>query len=234
MRKLFTLFMIASASAFSMPLKPAFSLLPAHAIEAEASYVGGDAESERISQKMARAVARDAAWMKAYLAELNLKPGELLPYHPRFGVTRSEYEHLTSKKPTLVSLGRVTVDVENLQRNSRVTIASDKLRLSFLIDPVKESITTRRGELIARTKINAGAGTPLGAWKGEQWSRADERNGFSEKIAIGRSADGAVAIIYYDIRSPEEGLVSHFIIRYPAIVKALNDSPGARRPSPPR
>lgn len=217
MNKLLALLLLASASALSTASESVYRLLPSHSVQAEASYLGGDEETERIAKKIAQAKERDADWLKSYIATLEPRPGEFLPYHPRLGITKSEYEYFASRanKLNLVSLGKVAVKVEASRGQTKVFISGDRLRLTFLIDPSQNSITTSRGRMTTRTEINADKSTPLGAWKGEQWSRSDERIGFREKIAIGRSADGSVAIIYYDIISPGEGIVSHFIIRYP-------------------
>lgn len=216
MAKLIAILLFALASVVSAADSATFQLLPADSVEADASYLGADQETERISEKMVQALASDRDWLRAYIGKLNLKPGETLPYHPRFGVTKSEYELLVSKvdKLSLISIGKVEVKVEKSPDRTTLVIVGDKLRLSLLVNTSKNTFTTSRGELTKRTQVNVDKSSPLGPWTGEQWSRIDEKSGFSEKLAIGKSSDGLKVIIYYDIRSPSDGVESHFIVRY--------------------
>ena len=54
-------------------------LLPTGSITAEASYLGGDPEAERISQKFGAAIHFNRAWFENHLEQLDLAPGEPLP-----------------------------------------------------------------------------------------------------------------------------------------------------------
>ena len=59
--------------------------------------MNGVEQSQRqieLNEKFKNGISKHPEWLQTYMGELNLKSGELLPYHENFGMTESEYDEL--------------------------------------------------------------------------------------------------------------------------------------------
>lgn len=189
-------------------------------IKGEAWYLGGPPESEKIARKMSIASKKNPAWIRKYVENLNLKPGEALPYHENLGISQSEYQLFVSLsgKLELKKLDDVSLKVNKIDSRYSILIEGNNLVINnFTIDLLNNTAITYYAELTKFQTINQDdASSPLGRWNGSQWKYekyVDEEDVHIEKLAIGKSKDKNQAIIYYDIKKNQAGS-SHFVITY--------------------
>jgi hypothetical protein len=190
--------------------------------------VGASKRAEVIAGKMSQAVAKNREWLDAYLKELNLKPGEILPYHENLGVTREEYGFFLTdaKKMSLVKFSDAVVNVSSDKGGPKISIENLNLPVSkFEFSPDGTRMKCAYGTTNEHDDINqTDSDSPIGRWTGLEW-RIQEGNAdlvaltdyLSFRFAIGRDEVGR-NVIY--IRS--SGLKSKVpnnwgcIIRWPA------------------
>lgn len=163
--------------------------------------VGGSDRVEAISKKMGVGIAKNREWFEAYLKKLNLKPGELLPYHENLGITREEYDFFIGniKKLILVKFADAVVDVRSDQ-------GGVKLRITGVNLPVSEYEFSMDGAQlkcaygIAKDMSDFDQTDPdstMGRWKGRSWKiqegEADPtslQDYLTFQFAIGRDESG--------------------------------------------
>lgn len=90
------------------------SALPRGSYRAESFTLGIPNELAGVQSRFADAVARKQSWFQAYVAKLNLQPGEPLPYHEQMEVSRAEYEALTKayERPAIIPLQTIEIRVD--------------------------------------------------------------------------------------------------------------------------
>ncbi len=186
----------------------------------EAFLAGGTPEMEAIGLKMKLAIMEDPEWLQAYIKEKNAEPGELLPWHPKMGITRAEYEEVFENldKMGLIKVADLFMRVEREGGNVSIILDTTVLPFTeFKIDKAADSVRTELATLSEKSEIdNDDHSSITGRWKGVQWKHEwfeNVRNGFSEKLAFGRMKDSPKGIVYYDLKSSAHG-ETHFLILY--------------------
>lgn len=215
------LFLATAANAQDSKLQP---YLPKGAeVIGEVSYLGAEPEVEKISQRFTAAVQANQAWFQEYVQKQNVKPGEPLPYDPKMGISKDEYDTFLSSKGKLklVKIGEIKLRFE--PNADGVTIHSTGMQIAldgFEINTAKNYVKTHLSTLETAANIDQkDANSPTGRWFGSQWKRIAIKNNpdgvIVEKLAIGRRRDDAKGIIYYDLKSAEPQASTHFVVLYP-------------------
>lgn len=188
----------------------------------EVNQLGAEPEIEKLAQRMAEAIKAEQAWFTQHLQKLNLKPGQLLPYHPKLGLSEAEYKTLMASmgKLKLVKTGEVRLRFERTTDGVVLRCTGTKLPLDGLvIDLSKDAVVTRLATLDTRSAIDQkNADSPLGRWTGLQWKKETQKGPndlFSEKLAIGRREKDSKGILYYDLKSTAQQVTTHFVVLYP-------------------
>lgn len=135
--------------------------------------VGGSERTEAIAQKMGEAIARNREWMDAYLKKLNLKPGELLPYHENLGISREDYEFFLSdfKKLHLIKFADVTVVIQPADKETKLFIQGINLPVAEYSFSTEDSrLSCGYGTTSETTDFDqTNPESPLGKWRGREW-----------------------------------------------------------------
>ena len=207
-------------SAFANEASSIRDYLPFREITAEASYIGAGSEIEAISNKLNTALETNSDWLDGYLKQIEHKPGQPIPYHPNLGLSKTEYSMLLKAKGKLqlVSLGTVKLTLSADEKMFKIKVIGGKLQKEFLVNVESNTIETSRARLTTVSSINQTSdNSPTGPWSGIQWSNISKEDEqlFSEKIAIGKLRKQNKGIIYYDLKSTKENIVTHFVILYP-------------------
>ena len=177
--------------------------LPPGAYRAETFTFGLPGELAGVQARFAQAVAKKQEWFQAYLARLNLKPGEILPYHEEMGVSRAEYEALTRAyaNPPLLPQTTIEVQVDCREGSMRLHAKSPNDFLDRLqIDPdgtlhgpmglkcSPEAVKSRRAK--------------FGTWSGTSWffESADAAQGSARtfELAIGKTEEAGRRVLYLE------------------------------------
>lgn len=145
------------------------ALRPAH-YRADTFTMGIPTTLAEVQRRFADAVARKQAWVQAYIARLNLKPGAPLPYDEAMEVTREEYAALVAAyaSPSILPLGTTYLDVE-------VRDGVTHLRVEPPYDFMKDISIDKSGvlhgpmNLEARPKNVSSLRAKFGSWSGTSW-----------------------------------------------------------------
>jgi hypothetical protein len=167
----------------------------------------------RISEKMQRAVQKDATWFKSYVAKA--KEGEPLPYHQRLGVTKAEYDSILHAKMALQENGSVSIKFTTNGQGS----------LEFAADGAASALTgvklpagqkyaeTSYGNLTTFSEISQDdPDSATGRWKGVQWKKDESIP--SVTLALGRRESGG-GIMYYNVTASAGNPGQTLIVFYP-------------------
>jgi len=199
----------ASARILKSSAQPLDPYLPkSGVINGQAMELGATAEHARIAGKMQHAIQEDAAWLKSYVAKA--KPGEPLPYHPRLGVTKAEYDTLLHAKMSLIDRGSVSIKL-TANAQGALEFAADGLAGGLngvTLSPERKSAQTPYGNLTVTSEISQDdAESATGRWKGVQWKKESAP---AVTLALGRRQSGH-GILYYDVtpaaNSPGQSLI---------------------------
>lgn len=175
-----------------------------------------------VTQKFQLAVREDADWFRAYMAEH--KGVAVLPYHPRLGLTRAEYNtfvELTGKF-SLSASGKLTVAMVPLAENGYELMADDTASplhgLQLLL--ADDLVRTPFGDLTERSTIQQDdADSATGRWSGVQWKTAhqDGNDLTVVKLALGKRDDFGDGILFYDVNVRHDGKSERFymLLLYP-------------------
>ena len=140
---------------------------------AELMVISGPKEAEEIMKRMKKALAADPAWLKSYFEEKKPKPGESLPYHEKFGISKKEYDLVVQSigKLTLNKVADVIVRVKKTENKVFVSIeGADLLVNAFEFGVDGKSMTCAKGSTMERAEINqTNAAAPTGKWSGTKW-----------------------------------------------------------------
>lgn len=168
-------------------------------------------ELEIIISKFQKAIANDIEWFVENTK--SLPKGQPLPYDPKMGITKAEYQQILSmnKKMKLVKGKSVKLTFTSLSDN-KVKITTDDLQdpLNDIVIGDKETgVTTRYGQLTEFHKINnadPNENAITGPWKGVKWSIQKSEKDFKKKgvakniqFVIGKLENKKLGIIYYEV-----------------------------------
>lgn len=189
------------------PYVPKSGILAGQAMELMASR-----ELVRVTEKMQRAVQKDAAWFKSYVAKA--KPDAPLPYHKRLGLTQAEYESLLHAKMSLREKGAVTI---KLTKNAQgdLEFAADGLAKALngvRVSAGQKDVETPYGKLTAFSEISQDdPESATGRWKGVKWKK--EGAVPEVTLAIGRRESGE-GILYYNVTAAQSDPGQTLIVFY--------------------
>jgi hypothetical protein len=164
---------------------------------AELFVMGMPKESEEIGQRMQRALATDPEWLKSYLEEKRPKPGEVIPYHEKFGISKEEYGRFVQSigKLSLNRLGNVMVRVKKVGAKVVISIEGAALPVNvFEFSADGELMTCALGSTADHHEIDqSDASAPTGKWRGRQWSLQQGEADVSRKGTKGQPSNFAFA-----------------------------------------
>jgi hypothetical protein len=197
MRYILTLIGLFALTAIPLVAADIFPPIGSHS--ADLLVLGMPKEAEEIGRRLQQALAADPTWLKSYLAGQNLKPGDILPYNVKFGITKDEYALFVRSmdKMTLNKVGEVIVHVKKLDNKEVISIEGVTLPVNtFEFSADGETMTCALGHTTEQTTIDqSDATSPTGKWHGTQWALQQgepNTNGtddfLSLKLAIGVDA----------------------------------------------
>ncbi len=189
-------------------------------IIAEVWTIATNQEAEIISKKIINSIKANQEWMENYIRSLKLKPGEKMPFHKNFGVSRKDYLFFISSidKLQLKKLKNINLNINKTPRNISFKFENNYLPVKdFTYDIESNSLITVHGVLDKFSVIDQSEGkSVLGKWIGLQWKKeivTSINDSFRETIAIGKYKNKQSGIIYYDLKSSQYGS-SYFVITY--------------------
>lgn len=176
------------------PYLPKSGVLVGHIMEITPS-----PEDERIAAKFKQAIEKDTSWFQSYVAKV--KNGEPLPYHPRLGITKTEYDRLLHAKPELSDRGAVSIKIKTDAQGNLGFSADDKANpLNEVRLPLGQKyVETPFGKLTTLTDVSQDdAESPTGRWSGVQWKNQVSA-GPAITFAIGRRKPTGDGILYLNV-----------------------------------
>ena len=169
--------------------------------KADLLVLGMPKTADDIARRLTATLAADPAWLKSYLAEKALKPGEPLPYHERFGITKEEYQILLKAmdKMEMIKVGEVMAKVQATGGKIVIKIEGTSMPTdTFEFTDDGKSMKCSFGTTAIRTEIDQTEPTsPTGPWKGTQWTLEQgtpdltgTKDAITIKVALGTDAAG--------------------------------------------
>jgi hypothetical protein len=186
-------------------------------------------EAEALGKKFHEALAADPAWLQSYLKELDLAPGELLPYHEKMGVTKEEYATLMEAVRNMALTKVSDAAVRFSQAKGQVVLHIEGVALpaeAFVFSADGQTMNCALGRSAARTTIDQkDESSPTGAWKGSQWvitkgkpeqALTSTEDAWQATVAIGKDTSER-HLIYLRIigRRQQSPLNITYILRWP-------------------
>lgn len=175
-----------------------------------------------ITLKIQKAMRADPNWTSEYIRK-NDKPGPL-PYNPKLGISKSEYEQFLSSKLGLVEKGKTKLSfIKN--KDGSITIMTDKRGLplnGITILSDNKGVKTPYGVLDRFSTINnKDKNSPTGPWQGMQWKIENiiDANHFPPSISAVKFSIGVLdskkeGILYYDVKNSPTQEIFHYVIFY--------------------
>jgi hypothetical protein len=168
-----------------------------------------------LSQRLAEAARKDPAWFREHLTK-RAAPGEPLPYDPRLGLSKEEYDELNklnARRPTLRKAGQATLAIT--RRGEDVYVLDGGRTLPELtgieVDLKRDVVRTPRGVAAERfeTKANPSQPSPPGPWSGVGWKLAvkGDANFVGAKIVqltVGKAEESNRGVLYFKLLTPQE------------------------------
>jgi hypothetical protein len=172
------------------------------------------AEAVQLRDRMAAAIMRNRTWYDSWAAQ---HPQGELPWHANLGVSEAEYARYLAltRQIGLSEHGRVTLTVTR-RSDGGLTLAAggEAAALNGLVlYPERGQVETPLGVLATvSTTGNDAADSPLGRWRGAEWSNRGRGAPRQVRLAAGRRAAGDL-MLYYDYGPSDAETV---ILLYPA------------------
>jgi len=166
-----------------------------------------------LNRRVQHAILSNKDWWRDQLA--HTKPGEVVPYDPKLGLTPAEYgEFIRLAQDSVLMKPVRTVDVviESVPSGWRFgkSNAVEGLR-GVEIDTLKNQVHSEFGDLTAADPIKAGPNQrTTGPWGGPCWkvnSLTEAGTGSVGKFAIGKLVGTGRTVIYLDARRMEKGRI---------------------------
>jgi hypothetical protein len=170
-----------------------------------------------LNKRVQRGILSNKDWWRDRVS--HLRPGEVMPYDPKLGLTPAEYrEFLTLNQDSVLMRPTKTADVviESTPRGWRFGKATDVEGLRDVeIDTLKNEVHSPFGDLAAAQPVKAGPNQKTtGPWGGPCWkvnSLPDPAgSGSVAQFAVGKLVDTGRTVIYYSARRLDKGkLAAH-------------------------
>jgi hypothetical protein len=236
-----TFALVSSAVFAADPPKVLGEFLPANSfVKGEIVVVVPPPELDKYVAKVEKSSHEDPDWFLQH--SKNAKPGVPLPYDPKLGLTKEEYDDylkLWAKRefkptdPAVLQLKQGKDDTWVIQA------AGPASALSLLSYNEKSgTFKSLNGEMKRLPDVDADPDSTLGAWKGHEW-KFEEEGGLGttkENIAIGKTADGKYGLIVYRMQETssagthlmDKGMVVRFLLGDAGLLKVPGPAtPGA-------
>jgi len=198
--------------AFASPQRDVRTLIPVGSIKVEVMQVGGSRRMVELGQKLQMAVSKDPNWWREFVSKAG--PGKELPYDSRMGLTETEYSELKalSKQVTLNKTADATLEISTTDQKVFLIDGGSSLPelTGIEIDLTQNRVKTPFGVLENRSDIQPDEGQKVtGRWGGVQWKLekqgSSDASGTIVKLAFGQRVDDGRGIMYYDVKSLQEG-----------------------------
>jgi hypothetical protein len=184
----------AVAAAAEMPPLPLNST-----VQADAYRPSFTPELLAIAQKFQAAAQAEREWFLAYVKgqETRLRPGEILPYHEKFGVTEEEYQKFTTAagKPQIEFFGRREVRFSSNKESTTMQIAGATPVIGEVIfDRATQTLSCALGRSNPAKPVEVMSGGALGPWSGVSFDFPLPEGAVVShgRIAVGKIKDGDV------------------------------------------
>jgi hypothetical protein len=188
-------------------------------INAKLMVIAGSPEAEQLSQKFQAAVAKNKAWFMGYVKKHEKDPGDL-PYDPRFGVTKDEYDRIAHPKLQLKEIGQLKITVKTDAKGAKIldVPANAKALSGISVAAGGTRATSPAGDLQPGDDIhNADTEAPTGAWNGVSFhTDGDPQHGEpAVLLAFGKREKEADGILYYRQSGTSQGQAREVVLLYP-------------------
>jgi hypothetical protein len=166
----------------------------------------------RLTKRVQHGILANKDWWRAQVARL--KPGEVMAYDPKFGLTPAEYrEFLTLEQDSVVMkpVKTVSVVIESTPGGWRFSKWTEVEGLRGVeIDTLKNQVHSPYGDLAASDPVKAGPNQKTtGPWAGPSWKmdtiKGQPASGSAARFAIGKLVDTGRTVIYYTARRVDNG-----------------------------
>ena len=167
-----------------------------------------------LTEKLQTAARADPAWFRAHAA--TAAPGTPLPYHPKLGLTESEYHEFLALADSVQMRSAATgsLHVESTPSGWRISERSTIAALRGLqIDTLANVVRSSFGILGAADPIvPSDAQRATGRWGGPRWALeavdASTITGAVATFAIGRLAATGQRVVYFDAKRAANGQIT--------------------------
>lgn len=198
-----------------LPANEAAAYLPTPgAHPARAMTLAPPPEAVQLRDRMAAAVMRNRAWYDSWAAQ---HPRGDLPWHANLGVSEADYARYLAltRRIGLNEQGRVTLNVTR-RPDGGLTLAAGGAASALnglVLYPARGQVETPLGVLATvATSGNDAADSPLGRWRGAEWSNRGRGAPRQVRLIAGRR-DAGDLMLYYDYGPSDAETV---ILLYPA------------------
>lgn len=198
-----------------LPANEAAAYLPAPgAHPAQVMALAPPPEAVQLRDRMATAVMRNPGWYEGWVAQ---HPQGELPWHANLGVSEAEYARYLAltRRIGLSERSRVTLTVTR-RPDGGLTLAASGAAAALnglVLYPERGQVETPLGVLATvSTTGNDAADSPLGRWRGAEWSNRGRGAPRLVSLAAGRRAAGDL-MLYYNYGPSDAETV---ILLYPA------------------
>lgn len=133
-------------------------------------------------------MAENKEWAEEYFSK-NLKVGEPLPYHEKFGITKDEYQKIRDIENTPPSVVvKSTTKIQKIRYADVLSFASSEnegeLFELLTIDFKNELVIFNNDTIPYSNEINAPITTPFGKWHGYSWKKEISNVGENDEVKL--------------------------------------------------
>ena len=175
-------------------------------------------EDEAVSKQFQLAVQNNMDWFQR--AVRGNKAGQPLPYDPRMGVTKAQYEQIQHMKADFKEGAPIEIDVRKGADGS-IAFASSNPKAAALKDvtvpPGEKTADTSFGKLGIFNEIHQTDATkPIGIWNGVEWAKVEamEADEPSAKLAFGKRSPSGEGVMYYQIAPYKDQKEQSLVVFY--------------------
>jgi hypothetical protein len=194
-------------------------------VEAEILGINASDEFNRIQSIFIASTKAKADWFLSYMKTV-AQPGEPLPYHQDFGISKEEYEKYLSEikqhKFEPVGMGRLRF-IATSDGTTRIESVEGLRELDGLVFDLKhQRVETQWGTITLDNPVHTDENAALGSWigfSGRQQSGEIESGAWRLlKFYIGRQTQSPHNIVCLSVRVAENGVKTasvETVIRFP-------------------
>jgi hypothetical protein len=150
-----------------------------------------------IAQRFQAAVQAHRDWFLQYVKdqEQNLSPGDILPYHENFGVTKEEYRAFAdaASHPKVEFFGRRMIKFSSEKDSTRIQIQGmPPLVGDLMVDRATQKLRCGLGASIPGKSMEVKSGGVLGPWKGVSFDYPlpEGKMVSHGRVSFGRDSEG--------------------------------------------